>query len=44
VDTDFKDCPDLLAKARFGVPKMGNADLSVDGIAKTLLNFFADSW
>jgi len=44
VDSDFKDRPDLLAKARFAVPKMGNADSSVDGIAKALLNLFADSW
>ena len=44
VDTDFKARPDLLAKARFAVPKMGNADSSVDGIAKALLNLFADSW
>ena len=44
VDTDFKDRPELLAKARFGVPKMGNADPSVDQLAKTLLNLFADTW
>ncbi len=44
VDTDFKDRPDLLAKARFGVPKMGNADPEVDQLGKTLLDAFADTW
>ena len=44
VDTDFKDRPDLLAKARFGVPKMGNADPAVDQLGKDLLNAFADTW
>lgn len=44
VDTDFKDRPDLLAKARFGVPKMGNADPAVDQLGKALLDAFADTW
>ena len=44
VDSDFKDAPDLLAKARFGSPKMGNADEKIDRLAKTLLNMFADTW
>jgi formate C-acetyltransferase len=44
VDTDFKDRPGLLAKARFGVPKMGNADPAVDQLGKALLNAFADTW
>jgi len=44
VDTDFRDRPDLLAKARFGVPKMGNADPVVDQLGKTLLDTFADTW
>ena len=44
VDTDFKDRPDLLAKARFGVPKMGNADPEVDQLGKMLLDAFADTW
>jgi formate C-acetyltransferase len=44
VDSDFKSSPDLLAKARFGVPKMGNADAKVDQLAKELLNLFADTW
>jgi formate C-acetyltransferase len=44
VDTDFKGRPDLLAKARFGVPKMGNADPAVDQLGKALLDAFADTW
>lgn len=44
VDTDFKDRADLLAKARFGVPKMGNADPAVDQLGQALLNAFADTW
>jgi len=44
VDSDFKDRPELLAKARFGVPKMGNADPAVDQIGKVLLDAFADTW
>ena len=44
VDTDFKDRADLLAKARFGVSKMGNADPAVDQLGKALLNAFADTW
>jgi len=44
VDTDFTERPDLLAKARFGVPKMGNANPSVDLLGKALLNAFADTW
>jgi formate C-acetyltransferase len=44
VDTDFAGCPGLLAKARFGVPKMGNAEASVDRLGGALLDAFADSW
>jgi len=44
VDHDFKGQPELLAKARFGVPKMGNGDPAVDGLGKALLDAFADSW
>ena len=44
VDSDFEGQPELLAKARFGVPKMGNADASVDQLGKTLLDAFADTW
>jgi formate C-acetyltransferase len=44
VDSDFKDRPDLLAKARFGVPKMGNADPAADQLGKALLEAFADTW
>ena len=44
VDTDFKSRPELLAKARFGVPKMGNADPAVDQIGEALLEAFADTW
>jgi formate C-acetyltransferase len=44
VDSDFKDRPDLLAKARFGAPKMGNADPDVDLLGKALLDAFADTW
>jgi formate C-acetyltransferase len=44
VDTDFMGRPDLLAQARFGVPKMGNADPAVDQLGKALLDAFADTW
>jgi len=44
VESDFKDRPDLLAKARFSVPKMGNADPAVDALGKALLDAFADTW
>ncbi|HNX35280.1 MAG TPA: pyruvate formate lyase family protein [Kiritimatiellia bacterium] len=44
VDADFEGRPDLLAKARFGVPKMGNADPAVDQLGKALLDAFADTW
>ena len=44
VDNDFKDRPDLLAKARFSSPKMGNADPAADQLGKALLDAFADTW
>ncbi|HRR34941.1 MAG TPA: pyruvate formate lyase family protein [Kiritimatiellia bacterium] len=44
VDSDFAGQPELLAKVRFNVPKMGNAESSVDQLGKELLNAFADSW
>lgn len=44
VDSDFKGQPELLAKARFGVPKMGNAEAAVDRLGKELLDAFADTW
>ena len=44
VDADFKGCPELLAKARFGVPKMGNGEAAVDQLGKALLDAFADTW
>lgn len=44
VDSDFAGQPELLAKARFGVPKMGNAEAAVDQLGKTLLDAFADTW
>jgi len=44
LDTDFAGRPDLLAKARFGVPKMGNADPAADTLAAALLDLFADTW
>ena len=44
VDNDFEGCPELLAKARFGVPKMGNNDPAADQLGKALLDAFADTW
>ena len=41
VDTDFAGQPDLLAAAR-NAPKMGNADASVDNLAKWLIDTWAD--
>ena len=42
MDTDFADRPDLLAAAR-NAPKMGNADATVDGLAKWLVDTWADA-
>jgi pyruvate-formate lyase len=44
LDNDFEGHNELLASARFSVPKMGNAEPAVDSLAAALLNAFADSW
>ena len=44
VDSDFAEQPELLAKVRFRVPKMGNAEMAVGLLAKEVLDAFADSW
>jgi formate C-acetyltransferase len=44
VDADFAGRPELLAKVRYGAPKMGNGEEPADLLAKALLAAFADSW
>jgi formate C-acetyltransferase len=43
LDTDFANCPDVLAAAK-GAPKMGNADPKADEIAKRLLDFWGHAF
>lgn len=44
VDANFEGNPELLAEARFDVPKMGNDIDEVDAIAVQLLDAYADSF
>lgn len=43
IDTNFKDCPELLHQLRFEAPKLGNNDDFADDISVELLDAFSDA-